>query len=64
MYTTIGAFLGESENNCVITGTRAELFAKYQDAVEKSIKEKEKENKPKDEEEKEDDKKVSKKSKK
>ena len=27
MYTTIGAFLGESENNCVITGTRAELLA-------------------------------------
>lgn len=60
MYTTIGAFLGESENNCVITGTRAELFAKYQEAVEKSIKEKE----IKDEKEEEKDKKVSKKSKK
>lgn len=87
MYTTIGAFLGESENSCTIVDTRvatqdsfkqailsepdvekhiaiidaytakeAELFAKYQAAVEKSIKEKEKE----DKEEKEDDKKVKK----
>ena len=36
------------------TAKEAELFAKYQEAVDKSIKEKEKENKPKDEEEKED----------
>ena len=42
------------------TAKEAELFAKYHDAVEKTIKEKE----PKDKEEKEDDKKVSKKSKK
>lgn len=27
MYNTIGAFLGESENNCVITDTRANLIA-------------------------------------
>jgi len=26
MYNTIGAFLGESENNCVIVDTRANLI--------------------------------------